>query len=131
VGPAGEGREIWGGGEGGAVGPLLGPKRGEAGGGGGEAGWAATPPAHEERGGRERGRGRLGRSASWAARPGWRAAVLKRGGEGGERKEKIFPFLISIFYMNAFTFSTIKNAWFDMVQQIKEINSRVYHYHMT
>jgi hypothetical protein len=33
--------------------------------------------------------------------------------------------------MNAFTFSTIKNAWFSMVQQIKEINSRVYHYHMT
>jgi hypothetical protein len=34
--------------------------------------------------------------------------------------------------MNAFTLSiNQKNAWFDMVQQIKENNSRVYYYHMT
>jgi hypothetical protein len=28
-------------------------------------------------------------------------------------------------------FQQSKNAWFGMVQHIKEINSRVYHYHMT
>jgi hypothetical protein len=73
--------------------------------------------------------------AGWAGRPagpraqggGWG----KKGRRGMGEKRKDFPFLISIFYMNAFTFSTIKNAWFGMVQQIKEINSRVYHYHMT
>jgi hypothetical protein len=40
--------------------------------------------------------------------------------------------LISIFYINAFTLSNNqKSAWFSMMQQIKEINSRVYYYHIT
>jgi hypothetical protein len=59
---------------------------------------------------------------------GW----AKGGGEGGERKERFSFFLISIFYINVFTLSNNqKNAWFGMMQQIKEINSRVYYYHIT
>jgi hypothetical protein len=27
--------------------------------------------------------------------------------------------------------TTQKNAWFDMMQQIKEINPKVYYYHVT
>jgi hypothetical protein len=74
--------------------------------------------------------------AGWAGQPaGPRAQGVQLGQKGEERegreKKRFSLFLISIFYMNAFTFSTIKNAWFGMVQQIKEINSRVYHYHMT
>jgi hypothetical protein len=77
------------------------------------------------------GKGAGARPASWAARQGG-AARQKKGKEGEEREEKIFLFLISIFYMNAFTCSNNqRNAWFGMVQQIKEINSRVYHYHIT
>jgi hypothetical protein len=62
------------------------------------------------RGGR-RGEGRGGggraREADWAAAGPTRegGAGPKGGGEGGERKERFFPFLISIFYINAFTIS--------------------------
>jgi hypothetical protein len=54
-------------------------------------------------------------------------------GKAGEReKEKVFPFLYLFFYINAFTLSNNqKNVWFGMMQQIKEINSRVYYYHIT
>ena len=90
------------------VGPLGRPGRPMAGEGGG-----AGPP-------------------SWADVKGEGVAGPK-GKKGGEReKEKVFLFLYLFFYMNAFTLSNNqKNAWFGMVQQIKEINSRVYHYHMT
>jgi hypothetical protein len=110
----------------------LGPKRGGAWGGevrpaGPGAGWAAAKPTRE---GGERGGGAVG-PAGWAARAkggGW----AKRGRRGRREKRKDFPFLISIFYMNAFTLSNNqKNAWFGMMQQIKEINSRVYYYYIT
>jgi hypothetical protein len=78
-------------------------------GGGGKVGWAGRLAG-------PRARGRLGQ---------------KGEGEGGERR-KDFPFLISIFYMNAFTLSNNqRNAWFGMVQQSKENNSRIYYCHMT
>jgi hypothetical protein len=57
--PAGEGREIWGEGEGGAVGSLLGPKRGREGE-EGEAGRGHTGPRREGKGG--------GGKAGWAGR---------------------------------------------------------------
>jgi hypothetical protein len=106
--------------------------RPKAGGGGrGEASWAATPPAHSARGGK--GRGGM---SGWAGRParlraqggGW----AKKGRKGRGEKRKDFPFFDIYFLYECFhIFNNQKNAWFGMVQQIKEINSRVYHYRMT
>jgi hypothetical protein len=62
----------------------MGPKRGAL---GGEVGRGQVGP-RRERGGEPAGpTGQLGRSRQGGG--GW----AERGGEGGERKEKIFPFL--------------------------------------
>jgi hypothetical protein len=97
--------------------------------------------------GGEGGRGRLGRP--WAQSGGGAVGPAGMahggGGKGGrgaagpkwgkrerERKRKGFPFFISIFLYKCFhTFKQPKNVWFGMMQQIKEINSRVYYYHIT
>jgi hypothetical protein len=58
---------------------------------------AAASLAHGARGGKGgRGQGRLGRPACWAARQG--GGWAKRGGKGGERKEKDFPFSNIYFF---------------------------------
>jgi hypothetical protein len=108
-----------------AAGVIAAPRVGDAGGGAGWAGsWAQSgggaggggryrrPTA---RGGRGEGRGG---EAGWASRParprakGGGAAGPKKGRRGRGEKRKDFLFLISIFYMNAFTLSNNqKNAW--------------------
>jgi hypothetical protein len=112
---------------------------GEKGGGGG--GWAAWAQRGRGRArlsrpgrpmaGEGRGKGGAAGPPSWAGAKGEGAAGPK-GEKGGERKRKGFPFFISIFLYECFhTFKQPKNAWFGMMQQIKEINSRVYYYHIT
>jgi hypothetical protein len=66
-------------------------------------------------------------------REGGKGGGWAKMGKAGEReKEKVFPFLYLFFYINAFTLSNNqKNVWFGMMQQIKEINSRVYYYQIT